>query len=127
MKLYIRATDVNNYSYTGSGFLDDGWTVYTWNNEDEYGYYDEEINLVLDSRIWYVEHIYHLDQGQTKYWTYPLKDVDQALAKLNEVLEEACVNDVITREDVDQWTKYIDVNPKFTGLDDMIRWYSGAA
>jgi hypothetical protein len=123
MKRYIKS-DINSYSYTGSGFADDSETVFRWDADDEGSTF---VTLVLDGRTWYVD--YMRDAFSTRenldYWTYKLADVDQAIAKVNECLELAGADEYIDKSDLDQWASRLDVSPKYRDIDDLIAWRSG--
>ena len=124
MKRYIKSSDINNYSYTGPGFVDEADTVFRWDSDD---YATNFVALVYDSRTWYVDYMrnaFSSDKEKLDSWAYELKNIDQAIAKVNACLESAGADEHLTYADVDQWARGFDVSPKFSGISDMISWYS---
>lgn len=123
MKRYIKSNDINDYSYTGSGFADDSQTVYRW-DADEYG--ETFVALCEDSLTWYVDYIrdqFSSEKEKIDCWTFKLADIDKAIAKVNECLEFEGADERLDVSDIDQWASRLDVTPKFSGIEDYISWY----
>lgn len=112
--------DVNSYSYTGPGFADDARTIYSWNNDDDIGYFDDSINFVWDGLTLYVERINDLDDSKTEYHTFKLREYDKAIVELNRLLDEVGSDEVFTKDDLQQYLSRYD----FNSVEEWLDWYA---
>ena len=114
--------DVNSYSYTGPGFADDAKTIYAWNNDDEDvpGYFDDTIDFVWDGLTLYVERINYLDDSETEYHTFKLREYDKAIDELNRLLDKVGSDEVFTKDDLQQYLSWYD----FNSVEEWLDWYA---
>jgi len=84
MKKYIKS-DINSYSYTGSGFADDSIVLAHYTKGDS-NHYDDwvEVSLIQDGFTCYVEVEDFYDDERTYYKAYCMSDIESALADFNE-------------------------------------------
>jgi len=101
MRKYVKS-DINSYSYTGSGFADDSivlahYTKGTNNRSDDY----LEVSLIQDGFTCYVEVEDFYDE-HTYYKEYRMSDIESALDDFNQHVKDLGGWETITMADLDR-------------------------
>lgn len=100
MKRYIKS-DINSYSYTGSGFADDS-IVLAHYTKGKNNHYDDwvEVSLIQDGFTCYVE-VEDVYDEHTYFMSYRMSDIESALADFNEKVKALGGWRTVTMDDLD--------------------------
>lgn len=101
MKRYIKS-DINSYSYTGSGFADDSIVLAHYTKGKNNHYDDEyvEVSLIQDGFTCYVE-VEDVYGEHTYFMSYRMADIESALADFNEQVKALGGWRTVTMDDLD--------------------------